>query len=641
MSGILGFAVARPRAINVDQLQHALWSLEQRRRDDRRILLFNYSEGRSLLVDASSGSLHSSLRDSPAENHLASAMLAGDHSLEEDCPSKRSPSLESAESRIFLTCDGIIDNGPELARELQQSGYSNLLGSQCELLLVAYARWGPDCLARVRGSFAFAMLDFRRRCLILARDTFGTRPLYYSCPHGTGLFFASRIDSILRLASIVPRVNRTSLYRYLAQNMMDHTPATFFKGISQVPPGHYIEAPLQKPAEILVTPYRRVVPAQTKLSFEEAAQRLRDLVVDSVTSQAGVQTPHKSLGAAHSGGFDSSFVVAAYERAHPDTELQLYTCIPLVKNGTFSRSEEEWAHLAASGFRSPINKVKVRAECLPEEFASLVCLQEEPFSSPVVFAQLQLFRAAHENGVQKMLSGQGGDTLFATDADSLLRAMIAHLRRGRWGTAATLLKLGTQPPLGGLRRLVRAAARAVTPRSLQMRATKLAQPPRPDWLKKEWFEFESIDPITDSNLPVLRFEDRNSVACSILNRMPLLTVELQDFVRSLPAEYLVTANQPLKSIECAALRGLVPDALLARRERSGFPVPVREWLDELAPWVEMNMTEIAQLPFIEAHRVRHIWEAVRWQNASVSSAFLVWRWVFLAGWLRYLKVCVD
>jgi asparagine synthase (glutamine-hydrolysing) len=123
--------------------------------------------------------------------------------------------------------------------------------------------------------------------------------------------------------------------------------------------------------------------------------------------------------------------------------------------------------------------------------------------------------------------------------------------------------------------------------------------------------------------------------------MPLLTVELQEFVRSLPAEYLVTPNQPMKSIESAAMRGLVPDAILARKERSGFPVPVREWLDELAPWVDMNMTEIARLPFFEPRRVRQVWESVRSQNSSVPAAFLVWRWIFLAGWLRCLNVRLD
>lgn len=140
---------------------------------------------------------------------------------------------------------------------------------------------------------------------------------------------------------------------------------------------------------------------------------------------------------------------------------------------------------------------------------------------------------------------------------------------------------------------------------------------------------------------MLRFQDRNSVACSILNRMPLLTVELQDFVRSLPAEYLVRADQPIKSIESAAMRGLVPDAILARRERSGFPVPAREWLNELAPWVDINMKEVESLPFFEPRRVCQVWGSVRSQTASLSAAFLVWRWIFLSGWLRYMNVRLE
>jgi asparagine synthase (glutamine-hydrolysing) len=569
---------------------------------------------------------------------MATAMLACCHSQEEDRPYALSHSLASEDSRVFLACDGVVDNGPELNQELQKLGHDLRSNSPREILLAALEQWGPDGLARVRGSFAFAALNFHRRSLILARDAFGTRPLFYSRPDSTGLFFSSQIAALLELTSVAPKVNRASLYRYLAHNIMDHAPETFFAVISQVPPGHYLEARLDKPSEFSVTPYRRVVPVQTKLSFEEAAECLRELVVRSVTSQVGVQN---SLGAAHSGGFDSSFVIAAFERAHPDAQMPLYTCVPLVKNGAFSQSEEAWADLAASDFRSSINKVRVSAEALPGEFDSLICLHEEPFSSPVVFAQLQLFRAARDNGVRMMLSGQGGDTLFPTSADQLFRAVLAHLRRGRWENATALFEAVAHLPQGSSRQLARAATRTVLPGSLQAFARRFTRPSHPDWLKAEWFELDSALPRSDLGLPMLRFEDRNSVACSILNRMPLLTVELQNFVRSLPAEYLVTPNQPMKSIECAAMRGLVPDAILARRERSGFPVPVREWLEELAPWVEMNITEIVRLPFFEPHRVRQVWESVRLQKASVSRAFLVWRWIFLAGWLRYMNVGLD
>ncbi len=89
------------------------------------------------------------------------------------------------------------------------------------------------------------------------------------------------------------------------------------------------------------------------------------------------------------------------------------------------------------------------------------------------------------------------------------------------------------------------------------------------------------------------------------------------------------------------MRGLVPDAILERRERYGFPVPIREWLIELAPWVETNMAELERLPFFEPRRMRQIWEGVQSNDTSTSAAFLVWRWVFLAGWMRVFDVGLD
>jgi hypothetical protein len=86
------------------------------------------------------------------------------------------------------------------------------------------------------------------------------------------------------------------------------------------------------------------------------------------------------------------------------------------------------------------------------------------------------------------------------------------------------------------------------------------------------------------------------------------------------------------------MKGLVPDAILARKERFGFPVPLREWLVELAPWVDMNIAEMERLPFFEPGRVRQIWERVQSADKSITSAFLIWRWVFLAGWMRVFNV---
>jgi asparagine synthase (glutamine-hydrolysing) len=247
MSGILGFAADRPQKIDIDRLRRALRPLEQRGRDNRSILMVNNSVASSIFLDATSGLSNSFFPKSPARSDTANAMLAYCHLQEENRSSTPGRSSDLADGRVFFACDGVIDNAPGLGRELQGLGHNVQSYSQPEILLAALEQWGPDFLARVRGSFSLAMVDFPRRRLILARDAFGTRPLYYSRPGYQRLFFASQIGALLELTSSTPKVNRVSLYRYLLHNIMDHAPETFFEGVSQIPPGHYLDPPLTSP----------------------------------------------------------------------------------------------------------------------------------------------------------------------------------------------------------------------------------------------------------------------------------------------------------------------------------------------------------------------------------------------------------
>ena len=639
MSGILGFAADRPRTIDVDKLHRALRSLEQRGRDDRCILLLNKNCGSSLFYVASSERTSwTPVSSKGRTNGMADAMLSGRQLLHENRSSFPRDSSESPYNGVVIVLDGVIDNLAELRGELLRLGQSVSSDVPLAILRAAFEEWGPAGLARIDGSFALAVIDIRRGRLILARDTFGTRPLCFSRPSDKEIFFGSQIAAVLEMTSGVRRVNRASLYRYLVHNTMDHAPETFFEGIWQIPPGHYLEASLRKPGDCSVTDYRVVVPTETRLTFDEAALGLKELVVRSVASQVDAQNV---IGAAHSGGFDSSFVIAAFERACPEVQLELYTCVPLVKDGDFSQSEEAWADLAASGFRSPVRKVYVSAKDLPRQLDSVVSLQEEPFSSPVVVAQWQLFRAAQDHGVKMMLSGQGGDTMFASSSRQVLHAIFAHLRQGSWGSAAAVLKAVSRLPIGRTGQLARAASQSVLPPGLQPFARRFIRSHAPNWLNVDWFEFDVEPSLSDHALPMLRFEDRNSTACGILNRMPLLVGGIQEFVQSLPPEHLVKAQQPLKSIEWAALRGLVPDASLARKQRSGFPVPVREWLCELAPWVDTAIKEVSNLPFLAPSQAGRTWESVRSRSGSREVGFLVWRWILLCSWLRNLNVRLD
>jgi asparagine synthase (glutamine-hydrolysing) len=566
----------------------------------------------------------------------ASAMLSCCRMGRESPPTTARPT--GADNLVFLAFDGRLDNAPELRRELQALGYDPRNGSPTELLLAVLEQWGSDSLARLAGTFAIAFLNLGSRRLILARDPYGTRPLYFARRPGWGLYFASQIGALLEAASLDRRVNRASLYRYLAYNCMDHAPETFLEGIEQVPAGGCLEIPLDSPTEISVTRYRHAVATRSNLTRDAVAQTLREMVVRSVASQVAGQ---RAVGAALSGGFDSSFVVAAFACTQPRELLRLYTCVPTTKGGPFARSEERWAVLAAAGLKSPLHKICVASEELPASFESIVGLQEEPFSSPVVFAQWQLFRAAQSDGVRLMLSGQGGDTVFQVSREQIIGALLAHLRHGRLRSAGSLLRAVSQVSEHSVLRLGATAARMELFKDADAIRKRLRRPRAPDWLNPSWFVLDSAGIEDRPGIPMLRFEDRNSTACSILNRMPLLTPEIHDFITSLPPELLVTAGQPIKSLECAAMRGMVPEAILGRKERTGFPVPVAEWLVELAPWVDSLMEEVERFPFLDGNKVRHVWQSVRSNKGSVPAAFVIWRWIFLVGWLNYFSMRLD
>ena len=240
-----------------------------------------------------------------------------------------------------------------------------------------------------------------------------------------------------------------------------------------------------------------------------------------------------------------------------------------------------------------------------------------------------------------MLSGQGGDTVFRVSKEQIIRALLAHLRHGRLRSAGSLLRVVSQVSEHSALHLGATAARMGLFKDAHAIRKRLRRPRTPDWLNASWFVLDSAGIEDRPGIPMLRFEDRNSTACSILNRMPLLTPEIHDFISSLPPELLVTAGQPIKSLECAAMRGMVPEAILGRKERTGFPVPVAEWLVELAPWVDSLMAEVERFPFLDGNQVRQIWQGVRSNNGSVPAAFLIWRWIFLAGWLNYFAMRPD
>jgi asparagine synthase (glutamine-hydrolysing) len=180
----------------------------------------------------------------------------------------------------------------------------------------------------------------------------------------------------------------------------------------------------------------------------------------------------------------------------------------------------------------------------------------------------------------------------------------------------------------------------------------------PAYLNSAWFQERNVRPrpphslrgkhvfkellyqtLTETSLPhLLRYEDRNSMAFSIESRVPFLTPKLAQFMLSLPEEHLVAADGTSKAVFRRAMRGIVPDVILDRRDKIGFATPEREWLTVLRPWVERILRSDAaeQIPALNIDKVRREWKKVLEGRVFFDSR--VWRWINLIQWSGQMAV---
>ncbi len=215
--------------------------------------------------------------------------------------------MASPDGRFQLVFNGEIYNYLELARELEQLGHCFVSRSDTEVLLHAFMEWDTGAIRRFAGMFAFAIVDTMRNRLVLARDGFGIKPLYYTTAGGS-FAFASEIKAVLTIPGVPRRGNAARAFDYLRFGLTDHTSETMFDGIRQLPPGHWMEVDLDSPAAGVPVRFWGLEPGRIEVPFEQAARELREIFLESIRLHLRSDVP---VGAALSGGVDSSAIVCA------------------------------------------------------------------------------------------------------------------------------------------------------------------------------------------------------------------------------------------------------------------------------------------------------------------------------------------
>jgi len=254
----------------------------------------------------------------PQTGSVAAAVLLAHRrlSIVDLSPAGHQP-MSFANGRYWIVYNGEIYNHPELRVELMAEGVEFASASDTEVILAAYHRWGPDCLARFNGMFSFVVFDNREKTLFAARDRFGVKPLYYWIAPGGFVAFASEIKQFTGLPGWRAQLNPQRGYDFLAWGLSEHTEETLFDGVRQLRGGEAVRfrlaeiRGLRSGASLPVYRWYHLQKGHFDGSQANAVERFRELLFDAVRLRMRSDVP---VGSCLSGGLDSSAIVCIAHR---------------------------------------------------------------------------------------------------------------------------------------------------------------------------------------------------------------------------------------------------------------------------------------------------------------------------------------
>jgi asparagine synthase (glutamine-hydrolysing) len=513
--------------------------------------------------------------------------------------------------RVVVTFNGEIYNFRDIRRELNSIGYRFTSETDTEIIPAAYLEWGLDCVKRFNGMWAFAVYDVHRRLLVLSRDRFGEKPLYYSTRQGR-IVFASEIKAILKHP--LRRVaNRSAVSNYLYWGLANQGKETFFDGIEMLPPAHVATYDLQTGSLKL---HRYYEPAYGNRRV--SAEQFRDALRQSVKSRLISDVP---ISVSLSSGIDSTSVAALTSDYAAGT-------IDAFSTASDDALGDETTLLESFLTRYPCFNLK-RAFLSEESFSSnyrdIVFHMDEPFARQSAYVRWEIARQTKLEHRKVLLNGEGADEIlggYLPFVPHFLAYLARNFRLVRLAREAGALMRHPErsgileafrtgpffPVSHGRRRLMDADRRRERFRiSLQPIPQPLVQfSDIKDYLARL---------VSESSLPrLLNCNDKMTMANSVEARTPFLDHEFVDFVFSMdPSDLMVDGRRkaPLRQ----AMRGLVPDEILFRKNKDAFHAPIFDYLKN---------TQITQ-------RIRDIFCEPRTSGVFNSVAYLAEYDRFLSG----------
>ncbi len=497
---------------------------------------------------------------------------------------------------VAVIYNGEIYNSPRLRSQLEADGVRFRTGSDGEVICHLYNREGERLFERLDGMFAVALWDKRRQKLVLARDIPGEKPLYFARPSANELVFASELSSLTRYPNLDLSLNLQAVWDFPTFLWIPE-PSTIYKNIHTLPSGHYLVADKYG---VKLTRYKNLHNSQPPpISDREAIKETRRLVENAVESRLLSDVP---IGSFLSSGLDSSIVTTIAAKKRPD--LSTYTIgFEDLSDPYHGRADESpYVEEYAKKLKTRHRTIRVTAEDFRNDLETFTRYGDQPFAVSSGLGILSVARAARDDGVKVLLSGDGADEafggyswyVFLRDANNIQYSPVRQRRLGSKAIGSTTMQytglsddqirdiLGAYPPPR------RAWAWHYYASEEDKRFIFNPDPFRKIGSSIRHFDaFKNPDSWTPEDFirqdrlfyfpnEMLRKVDRMTMAMSVEGRVPFAAPAIQAFADGLNYDLMVRGGT-LKWVLREAFKDLLPQEVI-QRPKHGFNVPIDHWL---------------------------------------------------------------
>lgn len=559
--------------------------------------------------------------------------------------------MSNEDDSLWIVYNGEIYNYLELREELKGQGHRFKSSCDTEVILHAYEEWGLKCVERFNGMWAFGLWDANKKKLFLSRDRFGIKPLYYVLDNDS-IIFASEIKAILSIRDDLRKPNLPYLRYFLETSVLDDGSETFFEKIKSLEGAHCLEVWNDGYKLWRYWDYD-LLKTRKKYDYSNPVKTLLELLTDSVRLRLRSDVP---VGTCLSGGLDSSTIVALTTKLR-GSSVCTFTSI----YEDLDCNEEMYAREVAEMYRTNTYFTNPKGEDLFKILPRIVWHMDEPTAGPGLFSQWHVMDVA-SNKVKVLLDGQGGDELlggyfyyypqYMSDLSQkfkdtknpmyIIRYVInsrdiKYLTGNLYSWPSIVQEIPYVSHIRKKRKKESLSLKTSLQQSLFTESfNNEVKPVVRNFPKRFNSKLQNTLywSLTKYSIPaLLHYEDRNSMAFSIEARVPFLDYRVVEFCLGLPPDMKIRGSIT-KYILRKAAKKLLPNNIIKRRDKKGYPTPCNRWFREQMDIVETILysdssrkRNILNLDIIKERLVAH-------KNNKIDCSWEIWRWIITELWFR-------